>query len=322
MVLFKYISIIFTVLLFFHLNLCYAFHSNKDDSSYQAFVTDKSNQVIIFTPAKIVDSSGIALINTKLVKAWLDDVSYNLFVKDNKGNIYLVKHLISYSQRHNIAIVSLETQGKSLVQTEKLISNSSINEFILNAIAKYKQNISKITKKEESRLSSHDKPTFEPKIETPSIKDLTTKKEPHQYYEIAKILLQEKKLSDAEQNLQELLSIDKNHIEATMMMAQIYTATGRFKEAESLYKKSYKLTNSIEVIKKLAVLYLMTGDYAESIRQLNLYLNQNPVDAEAQFTLAINYLLSGNKESAFNQYIKLKKIDSKKSEELFDLLYR
>ncbi|MCX8070041.1 MAG: tetratricopeptide repeat protein, partial [Thermodesulfovibrionales bacterium] len=290
--------------------------------SYKAYVSDKSNKVLIFSPAKVVDPSGIALVNIRLVKVWLDDVSYNLFIKDNKNSIYQVKHLISYSQMHNIAIISIETQGQRLEQTDKLTSNGPLNDFIISSINKYKQGIKKATTTEDKTIASLQQPTFETPKDTTSIRSTSTIKEPHQYIEIAKILIKEKKLAEAEENLNEAFKIDKNNKDALMIMAQIYTSTGRFKEAEILYKKAYELNNSREVMKKLGSLYIITGQYKESIRQLQIYLNHNPLDADAQFTLALNYLFLGDKESAFNQYIKLKKINSTKSEELFDLLYR
>ena len=297
----------------------YSYASKINTSeAYKVYIIDKSNKVILFSPARLVDESGIITVNIKIIKAWLEDVSFNLLLKDEMGNVYPIENLISYSTKHDIAVLSLETKGKRFSKIDKLIPNSTKNEFILNSINKYIQKTKKI---EQVKTEIIEKTPVEPKIEFPK-KEVSPESGVKEYKELAGVLLKQRKFIEAEENLQKALSLNSKDKETIMMMAILFTSTGRFKEAENLYKRAYEFTHSTEIKKKLASLYVISGQYNESIKYLQSYLKSNPLDVNAQFTLALAYHLIGDKESAFNQYINLKRIDSVKAEELFEILYR
>ena len=142
------------------------------------------------------------------------------------------------------------------------------------------------------------------------------------YKEVGKGMLQSKRFTDAEVHFKKALEIDPKDRDALLALALIYTNTGRFEEAESIYRHYYAATGEKQVLKRLGTIYVLLQKYDSALSTLIDFLKSNPNDTATLYTLALTYMLVGNHDEAFNQYLRLKKVDKKRAEELFEILYR
>ena len=279
----------------------------------KAYILDKKNEeTLMFVDALVVDTAGIIMIDARAVRKWLEDVSYNLVVKDISGRVLQIDRLIAMSAKHGKALASLEMHGRRFDRTSEI--GSSYTEFIKAAIEKYKKG-----KAPEATVMA---PSIAPIA--PAVPKVPEAKPPDiaHYKEVGLRMLQAKRFADAEALYKKVVEIDPKDYEALFTLALIYTNTGRFEEAESLYKRAYSLKGERKTLKRLGTLYVLLKRYEEAVTSLQTLLKDEPNDTDALYTLALTYMFLGNKDAALNEYLRLKKVDPQKAEDLFDLLYR
>jgi len=107
--------------------------------------------------------------------------------------------------------------------------------------------------------------------------------------------------SDSEKELLWLtktLSIDADNIDALRLLANNYREQGDLAKAQSILESTLKRTNSNDVRKLLANIYLERRQYKQAIEQFTIYADQAKQRGKALLLLANSYLVANNHAEA------------------------
>jgi tetratricopeptide (TPR) repeat protein len=273
----------------------------------------------------IVDSNGIIATNCKIISQWLEDVGYKLIVRTEGEGSYPINKLISYNRRHDIALFEIKAEGLVAVQ---LPPDYGSSEYIKRQIALHK----KLAKKElpQKQLFEAPKPLIEPQkpeipveIKKPAKKSEVKKDDAEEYF--MKGLRHERlnQYADAVDAYKKALKINPDCIDAHVNLGALYYKLGKYSDAIDVYKHAVKIKPDFQALyNKLGTIYIVTGKYSAALDTLEHALGIDSKNPDTHFNLGIAYYLNGDKDAAYEEYIILNKLDARRAEDLFDLLYR
>ncbi len=320
-----YLSFLFLMLCcFFASAEAASVKQNRTESNQPAklrvFVLNKAQAVVMSSTASVVDKAGIILMDAKIVRLWLEDVSYDLVVKSPSGQVFAIEHLLALNVKQDKALASLQMQGITFRESEPISPNLPYADFVRRNIELYKKRSIRLRQSEEDVIAKKAPQPYVSNV--PKVPQVTEALGVEQLKDSARRMLLSLRFADAESLYNRALEMDSKDVDTMIALAQIYASTGRLQEAERMYKNSYSLSKSDLLLKRLGNLLILSEKYDSAIYNLHSFLRDNPLDASARYSLAIAYLMSGNKEDAYREYIRLRRIDIKRAEDLFDLLYR
>lgn len=278
-------------------------------------VVDKNNIKIYSTKGEVIDNRGLIITDINAIQKWLDNISNNLIVVDKFGKSYNIERLISTHPKEKVAIFSIETKGVFL--SEKTVHKHSHKHRHLINTATERFNRLKAKKhiQQEENILKLDT-TILPKTQYTETYSIT------QYKEQGRLLILHKKYQEAEDIYLKVLSLNNTDLESLRSLALINTFLGRLQNGIEYYNRLLRLEESADTLKKLSNIYMILGQYNLAHKYLKMALSFSSFDAQTHYNLALLNILLGDKENAHNQYIKLKRLDKDKAEEIFDILYR
>lgn len=289
-------------------------------------IHDRNGNEVASGSGFIVDSNGIVATNCKIISQWLEDVEYALIVRTEGKGSYPINKLISYNRRHDIALFEIKAEGLIAVQLPPDYKHS---EYIKRQIALHK----KLAKKEvpQKPLIETPGPLIEPpkppekpvEIRKPAKKSEVKRDNAEEHF--MKGLKYEKanQYADAVEAYKKALKIKPDYIDAYVNLGAVYYKLGKYSDAVDAYKHAVKIKPDFHAIyNKLGTIYIVTGKYSAALDTLEQALGIDSRNPDTHFNLGIAYFLNGDKDAAYEEYIILNKLDARRAEDLFDLLYR
>lgn len=300
-------------------------------SAVAIYINDRTGNEIASGSGFIVDREGIIATNCKIISQWLEDVQYSLIVKTEGESSYLINKLIAYNRRQDIALFEIKAEG--LVAAE-LPSDYKSSEYIKRQITLHK----KLAKTAKKDLSYKELPAPQPQSLLPEIiqppekpaeiRKLTKKpewKKDNAEEHFLRGLKYEKsnQYADAIEAYRKALKIKPDYMDAYVNLGAVYYKLGKYSDAVDAYKYAVKIKPDFQVLyNKLGTIYIVTGNYATALDTLEQSLGIDSRNPDTHFSLGIAYFLNGDKDAAYEEYIILNRLDGRRAEDLFDLLYR
>ncbi|MCP3924016.1 MAG: tetratricopeptide repeat protein [Desulfobacterales bacterium] len=134
------------------------------------------------------------------------------------------------------------------------------------------------------------------------------------------------KYKEAVTNYKRAIRIDSKNGLSYSMLAMSLTELNDFKGAIKYFKKSIKLNKkngkNCAILFGIGNAYVNLKNYKKAIKPLKSAIKLNPKLKNAVMLLGLSYNETGNSEKAFDQYVKLQKIDRELSIILLDYLSR
>lgn len=288
-------------------------------------INDKNGNEIASGSGFIVDSNGIVATNCKIISKWLEDVEYALIVRTEGKGSYPINKLISYNRRHDIALFEIQAEGLTAAQLPPTYRSS---DYIKRQIALHK----KLVKKElpQKPLIETPKPLIElqrpeipVEIRRPPKKSEVEKDNAEEYFMKGLKYERSSQYVDAAEAYKKALKIKPDYIDAYVNLGAVYYKLGKYSDAADAYKHAIKIKPDFQALyNKLGTIYIITGKYSAAINTLEQALGIDSRNPDTHFNLGIAYYLNGDKDAAYEEYIILNRIDRRRAEDLFDLLYR
>ncbi|MFQ3573066.1 MAG: tetratricopeptide repeat protein [Thermodesulfovibrionales bacterium] len=298
------------IVVFVLMPLCLSVDAKIWQGTLLVKVTDRDNHTIFTTYGRVLDDKGLVITDIKAIQKWLDDVSNNLMIVDRLEKVFVIDRLISTHTKGQFAIFSIETKGAVLTEKTAPMDFGPYSDVVNRSIAIFKKVKTQLPPQKKEESSASPPPALEiPKL-SPSPK------------EQGRMLFLTKRYQEAEALYLKVLEANSNDIEALRDLALISTFMGRFEDAQKYYQRIITVRESVDILKKLSNIYIILGQYNKADKYLQRAILLSPFDAEIQYNMAILTMLLGDKEQAFNQYIRLNNLDREKAEEIFDILYR
>jgi len=121
----------------------------------------------------------------------------------------------------------------------------------------------------------------------------------------AKKLLSEKKEPEAEDTLRTILLFEPNNINALSLLGGIFYYSGRYKEAEHIFKHQVTIDpNSYLAYNRLASTLAKQKKYGDAIKTNSQALSINPESPAVHINLAGMYSITGKKKQALMHFKK------------------
>lgn len=289
-------------------------------------IHDRNGNEVASGSGFIVDSNGIIAVNCKIISQWLEDVEYTLIVRTEGKGSYPINKLISYSRRHDIALLEIKAEGLAAVQ---LPSDYRSSDYIKRQIALHK----KLAKKEvpQRPLVETPRPPIElPKppekpgeIRRPAKRPEGRLDNAEEYFMKGVKYEKSNQYADAVEAYKGAVKINPDYMDAYVNLGTVYYKLGRYADAVDAYKHAVKIKPNFQTIyNKLGTIYIITGKYLAAIDTLKQAVSMDPGNPNTHFNLGLAYYLNGDKDAAYEEYIILNKLDAMRAENLFDLLYR
>jgi tetratricopeptide (TPR) repeat protein len=118
------------------------------------------------------------------------------------------------------------------------------------------------------------------------------------------------------------LKMRPNFVPALLALGNAYVKYGKLYDALDSFEKAVALDpNLAEGYKGLGDTYTGLNDYPKAVEAYKKALHRNPDYSEAHYGLGLAYLYSDNREGALEQYKRLVTLDTKLTNELFNVLF-
>jgi tetratricopeptide (TPR) repeat protein len=302
------------------------FALNQKKAVVAVYITDKNGSEVASGKGFVVDSDGIIATNCRLISKWLEDVEYSIIVETENSALYPIDKLIAYSRRQDIALFKINAKGLTAV---KLPSDYNSSKYIQRHIAIYKKSspdLSKISsplpiakQTEKSALIS-----FAPlKPHGPAKLPEKIKIESAEEHFIFGLKYEgENKYADAAEAYKRAIKLKPDYFDAHMSLGLVYYRLGKYSDAIDAYKQALNIKPDFMLYNKLGAIYIITGKYSMAIDAFEQAAVINSKNPETYFNLGISYFLNGDKDTAYEKYIILNKLDKERAENLFEFLYR
>lgn len=288
-------------------------------------IHDRNGNEVASGSGFIVDSNGIVATNCKIISQWLEDVEYMLTVRTEGKGSYPINKLISYNRRHDIALFEIKVEGLTAVQ---LPPDYRSSEYIKRQISLHK----KLAKKElpQKPLIEAPKPLIElQKSEVPveirkPVKKTEVKKDNAEEYFMKGLKYERSnQYANAVETYKKALKIKPDYMDAYVNLGALYYRLGKYPDAIDAYKHAVKIKPDFQALyNKLGTIYIVTGKYSAALDIFEHALGIDSRNPDTHFNLGIAYFLNGDTDAAYEEYIILNKLDARRAEDLFDLLYR
>lgn len=278
------------------------------------YVYDKNGREII-SGSGFLDKNGVVATRCSLILKWLEDVEYVLIVETGKGDFQIEK-LLSYSRRKDVATFKIESKPVKMAIQPGMPAE-------VHADVK------------QQHCCPQKSKTFlgPPQPLTAGIPKITEgpgkyKKTPEgvgnaeTYFHRGLISQESKHYRSAIEAYKMAIKIKPDYLDAYVNLGQVYYKLGRYSEAADFYKKAVKIKPDAAIYNKLGTLYIIARKYSVAVDAFEHALVIDPENPETHFNLGITYFLNGDKDAAYEEYIILNRLDGKRAEDLFDLLYR
>jgi tetratricopeptide (TPR) repeat protein len=118
------------------------------------------------------------------------------------------------------------------------------------------------------------------------------------------------------------ISFKSDYAEAYLNLGAAYSNLGRDTEAIEPLNQAIKIKETADAYANLGVTYANLGRYSEAIDPLKKAIKIKPDLPVAHFGLGVTYLITGDKDSALEEYKILKTLDVEKADKLFNLIYK
>lgn len=264
------------------------------------YVYDKNGKEIV-SGIGFLDKNGVVTTRCSLIFKWLEDVEHVLIVKTVKGDFQIEK-LLSCSRRKDAATFKIESKPVKLVIQPEMPTE-------VRADVKQPQpliaGIPKITEMPEKYKKTSE-----------GVGNAET------FFHRGLISQESKRYRSAIEAYKMAIKIKPDYLDAYVNLGQVYYKLGRYSEAADSYKKAVKIKPDAATYNKLGILYIIARKYSMAVDAFEHALVIDPKSPETHFNLGITYFLNGDKDAAYEEYIILNRLDAKRAEDLFDLLYR
>ena len=96
-----------------------------------------------------------------------------------------------------------------------------------------------------------------------------------------------------------------NNKNVNLELADVYIANNQLRDAGKIYKSLLKTGSDYDIEKRLAKVYLWSGDSLSALKEFNKLNKKNPQDVETKLLLGDAYLQSGQLQNARTIYEEL-----------------
>ncbi len=289
------------------------------------YVNDKNGNEIVSGSGFIVDRNGIIAANCKLISRWLEDVEYTLMVKTEGETFYPINKLIAYSRRHDIALFEINAES---LPVAGLPADFKAADYIKRHLLIYKRTVKTALPKPPAErpkgaAESRSKKTLLEIARLPESPVEIKKPDVAEDHFMRGLKYEsERKYKDAIEAYKQAVKIKPHYVDAYLNLGQVHYKLGKYPEAVDVYKQALKMRPDMQTYNKLGTLYIVSGKYSEAIDIFEQAIGIDSRNPETHFNLGIAYFLSGDKDAAYEEYIILNRLDERRAEDLFDLLYR
>jgi len=127
---------------------------------------------------------------------------------------------------------------------------------------------------------------------------------------LGSILFNEKKYEEAKHIYSEILKIDSSNEEAIFYLGKIYLLLNQKEKFKKLYQNSCEIFDSVVLLQKLYIEYLLTENKLENAeKKLQEFIQKVPDDVDAYIMFGKIYYEKGQKDLAEKYYRKALKLD-------------
>ena len=138
------------------------------------------------------------------------------------------------------------------------------------------------------------------------------------------------KYEEAIESLKQAIEIDPDYTLAHSGLGVAYAELGMQKEAIGSLKQAIRIdpdhalayARSYHCYRMLKRWRMATDALEKAIEAFKRVIRKNPDDARMHYLLGLQYVDSGNRGSALEQYQILKKLDTERANKLFDYIYK
>ncbi|NTU42674.1 MAG: tetratricopeptide repeat protein [Nitrospirales bacterium] len=302
--------------------------SSDKKASVTLVVRDGDGKEIARDTAAVVDRDGVVVTTPSLVSSWLRSVDYAITAETQTGDLLPVENVLAINKRLGLAVLAVK--GHDLPWSR--VPGDERMAFIQAQIARFRK-IKAAEKPRESQPAPAVHPSAPPKKEEPSPvaceeqeKKGTAAAKPDDaqvHFILGKAHHTVKGYDDAIDEYMTVLKLKPDHVEALIRLGMLYCETGMYNEAIREYRKAIQVRpDAVEAYNKLGTVYIIREEYGEAIASFRKALEIDPTDVNAYYGAGMAYFMAGDKNSAMEQYIILNKLDKKRANELFDLVFR
>ncbi|MDI6800431.1 MAG: tetratricopeptide repeat protein [Thermodesulfovibrionales bacterium] len=296
-------------------------------------INDKDGLEIASDKGVVVDESGIIATECRLVKKWLEDVQNVLVVRTDYNSLHHLDRLISYNAVLDIALLKIDVNGLSTTRLKEHGGNAVVR-YILKQVEIYRRSVKPQPKKDipekpADKAASISKPVESSDTSAVSLgQDKPEKTEKQiaesagEYFKRGQSNEGTKKYAYAIESYKQAVKLKPDYFEAYVNLGLVYYRLAKYHEAIEVLGEALKIKLDISIQSKIGTIYIILGEYQKAVGSFKDAINSHPQNAELRFNIGIAYLLAGDRNAAYEEYIILNKLDKEKAESLFDLLYR
>lgn len=279
------------------------------------YVKDRDGVEVASGKGIVTHTSGIIETRCYLISKWLEDVGHALIIKTRKGVYYDIEKLVSFNRKMDIAYFKIAEQAAAIYESSQANRDEVNNDSRVVEIEPLEADVDDIGIIVEIELPEDDAANM-PKEEPVSPVNA------EMYFMQAKHYEAGRRYAEAENAYKHALKLNPGYTEALSGLGMVYYKLGRHLEAVNTYENMLGINPDFRpAYNKLGTNYMILGNYSSAADVFKRSILLDPEDALTYFNLGIAYFLEGNKNDAADIYIKLKRLDGKLAEDLFDLLY-
>lgn len=279
------------------------------------YVEDRSKREITQATGFVIDGEGLILTNSRIISKWLEDVEYDLIIRTKEGETLPLYRLIAYNQRLDIAIFKINAEG---LIAARLPDGSRTAEYIKRAIARYKKMIRTMGRiPPEGSIPAKGKIAGMPPMEV-----IEKPLDAESHYLRGLTYARSNRYAEAIDEYRKALEIEHGSADVYINLGLAYYKIDSYLDAIDAYNQALRLRpGSKSICNKLGTIYLILGKYPEAIKAFKEALSIDDKDPTSHFNLAIANFLKGDKDSAWQEYVVLKGLNTGLAGRLRELLY-